>query len=338
MQLRKSLSLAPDHLTTLLQEEMHHQQVPGMTVSILCKGAIIYSNSFGVQNADGKPVNAGTLFEAASLTKTLFGVLALRLAEAGVLELDRPIMEQLADEPWSQDPRFLRITPRQCLCHSSGLPNWQARPMDMKFDPGTGYSYSGEGYFLLQRLIEQLCTADLNTLLHRYFLGPLKMGGATALWTPETGEAFSAGFGADGAVVKIRDHRRTTGNAPEPNAAWSLYSNALEMAKFLRFMIRENGGLAPEMAAQMWSPQNQATAQIPWGLGWGLCKKDPGVLWHWGDNDGFKSLSLWDRNTGDGLSVFTNSDRGAALWSALGRVLTDGDFFDDIEDFVRSAE
>lgn len=338
MRLRSDFVDNLDSLASLLPAELQREKVPGMSISLICKGDLLYTNSFGVKDEFGTPMTQDTLFESASLTKTLFGVLALRLTEEGLLELDMPIMEQFDVQPWSEDPRFLHITPRQCLCHSCGLPNWQAQPMEMLFDPGSSYSYSGEGYFLLQRLLEQRCGAALNVLLHRYFLDPLQMQPSTALWTPQVGYAFSAGFGADGTVVKRRNSRRTAGNAPEPNAAWSLYSNALQMAKFIQYMIRAHGGLGEQLFSQLSAPQNQATPEIPWGLGWGLCKKDPSVLWHWGDNDGFKSLSLWDRETGDGLCVYTNSDNGAALWSRLGRLLTDGVFFDDIDAFVRTAE
>ena len=110
-------------------------------------------------------MDSGTLFESASLTKTLFGTLVLRLAQEGRLDIDRPIMDTLQDTPWSDDPRFVRITPRQCLCHACGLPNWEAKPMHMLFDPGQQYSYSGEGYFLTQRLVEQITEKDLNDVL-----------------------------------------------------------------------------------------------------------------------------------------------------------------------------
>lgn len=150
-------------------------------------------------------MDSGTLFESASLTKTLFGTLVLRLAQEGRLDIDRPIMDTLQDTPWSDDPRFVRITPRQCLCHACGLPNWEAKPMHMLFDPGQQYSYSGEGYFLTQRLVEQITEKDLNELLMEYFLRPLHMDIASATWTPEIGRRFSLGFGVDGKVVKIRD-------------------------------------------------------------------------------------------------------------------------------------
>lgn len=322
----------------MLRDKMTSLQVPGITVSLLHGGDTVFQSALGVRDTQGRPMDGETLFESASLTKSLFGTLVLRLAQEGRLDLDRPIMDTLRDTPWSEDARFAAITPRQCLCHACGLPDWQAKPMDMLFDPGTRYSYSGEGYFLTQRLVEQLTGKDLNELLTEYFLRPLHMDLSTATWTPQVGERFSLGFGTQGQVVKVRDSRRTTGNAPEPCAAWSLYGNAFEMARFQQYMIRSHGGLEEKWFRQMHTAQITAGVGIDWGLGWGLCREDPTVLWHWGDNDGFKSLSILDWDSGDAVCIYTNSDNGFAFWEEAVKELTDAAFMDDLVEFVRHAE
>lgn len=325
-------------VTALVEDLMAQHQIPGATVALLHQGEVVYTHAFGIRTPAGAPMTEHTLFEAASLTKTLFGTLAMHLVQEGKLDLDKPIAAQLQDDPWSNDPRFAHITPRHCLSHGCGLPNWQKKPMDMLFDPGTKYSYSGEGYFLLQRLMEQICDKDLNQLLQEYFLLPLGMDISTATWTPEVHAAFSAGFGADGKVVKIRSARRVTGNAPEPNAAWSLYSNAFQMVKFQQYMVKHHGGLNEETYGKMVSKVNRATEFIPWGLGWGLCDADPSLRWHWGDNDGFRALSAWDEQTGDAICVFANSNNGMEFWQEIAKAVMGGEVWDQIVDFIRIAE
>ena len=61
--------------------------------------------------AGAAPVTEGTLFECASLTKPLFAVLALQLADERLLALDESVPARLGGEPWSQDPDFAKITP-----------------------------------------------------------------------------------------------------------------------------------------------------------------------------------------------------------------------------------
>lgn len=338
MKIKSAYLENPQAVTALVEAKMAQHHIPGATVALLHAGDVVYAHAFGTRTPAGAPMTEHTLFEAASLTKTLFGTLAMRLVQEGRLDLYKPIAAQLQDAPWSDDPRFADICPWHCLTHSCGLPNWQKKPMDMYFDPGTGYSYSGEGYFLLQRLIEQICGKDLNALLKEYFLEPLGMDISTATWTPEVHAAFSAGFGKDGKVVKIRAARRVTGNAPEPNAAWSLYSNAFQMVKFQQYMVRHHGGLNDETYAKMVTGMNRASAYIPWGLGWGLADAEPHLRWHWGDNDGFKSLSAWDDASGDAICIFTNSDNGMEFWQDIANEVIGGEVWNHIVDFIRVAE
>ena len=281
--------------------------VPGMTLAVVRAGELTFSGAYGVRNTQGTPMTEGVLFECASLTKSVFALLAMQEVQAGKLDLDTPIAPLLKEEPWSNDPRFVTITPRHCLSHGCGLPNWQAKPMDMLFDPGTKYSYSGEGYFLLQKLIEQIEGKNMNELFKERFYGKYGMESTTAFWTPAVYAAFAEGFAKDGTVRKVRSSRRVAGNAPEPNAAWSLYSYAADYARFVC-------------------------------LGFGIPKADRNVLWHWGDNDGFKSFSLWDKETGDAVVITTNSDNGMALYFDLLKQLTDGNYFDDIAAFINGAE
>ncbi len=314
----------------------HH--IPGCTVAVAPAGEIAFSAAYGVRNEQGTPMTEGVLFECASLTKSLFALLAMQEVQLGKLELDAPIAPLLKEQPWSDDPRFLTITPRHCLSHGCGLPNWQAKPMDMKFDPGTAYSYSGEGYFLLQRLVEQIEGKTMNELFQERFFTKYGMESATAWWTPAVGAAFAMGFDKEGKVCKVRNSRRVAGNAPEPNAAWSLYAWAAEYLRFLCGMMADKGGLSDELFNQMTSAQNQADENIDWGLGFGIVRAEPSVLWHWGDNDGFKSFAVWDKDTRDALVVTTNSDNGMAFYFELLKMLTDGSFYDDISAFIQGAE
>lgn len=319
------------------QESLRLFPVPGMTAAVIHAGRISESCAFGVSDDRGSAMTENTLFEAASLTKSLFSVLVLRLCDRGVISLDTPIFAQLTDLPWSDDPRYSAITPRMALCHASGLPNWAEKPMRMLFIPGTSYSYSGEGYYLLQHLAEQKTGKSLPELFRTEFFTPWGMD-ASGVFTPEVGARMSCGFGADGTVIKRRTAPDMTGNAPEPNSAWSLYANAKLYAQFLCRMILERGSLSEPSFAKMTARQNDAGGDILWGLGWGIPARAQSTLWHWGDNTGFKSFAVWDKDTGDGLTVFTNSDAGLPLYMELCRRMTNGRFYEAIETFIAHAE
>lgn len=338
MQIRKQVLAELREGSFPMEQWLKEQGVPGATVAVMEEGQLAFHGAYGVRDEYGVPMTEGVLFECASLTKSLFALLALREVDLGKIALDAPIAMQLKEAPWSADERFGQITPRQVLCHASGLPNWERKPMKMLFDPGHGFSYSGEGYFLLQRLVEQLEGKDMNELFRSHFFLPYGMESSCACWDPAVGAAFSRGFGKDGSVVKCRNSRRTGGNAPEPNSAWSLYSYAADYARFLCALMGERGGLSPALFAEMTVIQNSADEHIGWGLGFGIVKAQPEVLWHWGDNDGFKSLQIWDKQTGDGAVIVTNSDNGPDFYFRFLEKLTDGQFFGHIRSFIDSAE
>ena len=320
----------------LLAHRMTCRGVPGCSVALLQGGQVTHSAVSGAAGA--APVTEGTLFECASLTKPLFAVLALQLADEGLLTLDGSVPARLGGEPWSQDPDFAKITPRHILSHSSGLPDWHSRPMPMLFAPGTAYSYSGQGYYLLQHLAEKITGQSLPELFAGHAFTPFQMHRSAVLWTPGVGSAISLGFDAEGNPCRVRDCVDLTGNAPEPNAAWSLYSNAADYARFISGLLCSRGGLREDTYHQMGSVQSIADDDIAWGLGVGLIRKEPSVRWHWGDNDGFKSLALWDQQTGDGLVVTTNSDNGLSLCFDLAAELTDANFLAAMAAFIETAE
>lgn len=319
------------------QETLRLFPLPGVTAAAIRGGRISESCALGVRNDTGLPMTEDTLFEAASLTKALFATLFLRLCDRHIVNLDEPILSQLPEALWSEDPCFSRITPRMALCHSSGLPNWASRPMALKFAPGTSFSYSGEGYFLLQHLAEQKTKKSLAELFQEEFFIPWGMN-ASGVWTSEIGARMSLGFDINGNVIKCRDNIDLSGNAPEPNAAWSLYANALLYGQFLCRMISEHGGLSEASFAKMTSRKNDAGGAILWGLGWGIPAEAQSVFWHWGDNTGFKSFAIWDKDSGDGLTIFTNSDAGLPFYKELCRRMTGCVFFDAIEAFIARAE
>jgi CubicO group peptidase (beta-lactamase class C family) len=148
----------------------------GMAVAVVDRGKVDYVNAYGLRNAKGDPLTTDTVMYGASLTKTVFAYSVMQLVDQGKLKLDTPLMDDL-DKPLptygpdpvfpdkygpykdlAGDPRWQAITPRMCLTHSTGFSNfWFIEPdqkLHIHFDPGTHFSYSGEGFILLQFVIE----------------------------------------------------------------------------------------------------------------------------------------------------------------------------------------
>ena len=97
--------------------------VPGLSIAVVRSGRIIWSGAFGTVNDSAKtPLDAGTIFEAASLSKPVFAYIVLRLADRGEFDLDRPLFAMLEYPRLAHDERYKRITARMVLSHGTGFP------------------------------------------------------------------------------------------------------------------------------------------------------------------------------------------------------------------------
>lgn len=132
--------------------------VPGLSIAVVRDAKVVWARGFGVKHATTNiPVDDQTLFEAGSVSKTVFAYAVMKLHETGVLNLDRPLATYVSDR-WLVDPRFAQITARQVLSHTTGLPNWRSgnEPLRIHFTPGSQFQYSGEGYSYLQLVVSRL--------------------------------------------------------------------------------------------------------------------------------------------------------------------------------------
>jgi CubicO group peptidase (beta-lactamase class C family) len=290
-------------------------QVTGMAVAISSDTGLIWSRGFGFRRGDTlAPVTEETVFEAASLSKPVFAFAVLKLVDQGLIDLDVPISEFYAYDDLAHDERGGLITPRMILTHSAGFPNWRPRGGQLTIDrePGTEFSYSGEGFVYLQRAVMALTGETLDQLARRLVFEPLGMLCSSYLWQERFEDLVAFPHGSDGEVL--------TKNRPGPgrgNAAASLHTTAPDYARFL-MAVMNGTGLSDSIAAAMLSPQIQVDSSLAWGLGIGLEDTDQGrAFWHWGDNTGYKAYAIAYPEHGVGVVWFTNSENGHSILGGM---------------------
>ncbi|MEM7382297.1 MAG: serine hydrolase [Bacteroidota bacterium] len=149
-----------------IQTWMDYLKIPAVSVALIQNNKVVYDKNFGLKNiSTGEQIDSNTLFEAASISKSVFAVMVLRLAERGVIDLDKPLYEYLPFPNLEGDERYKLLTARIILNHQSGLPNWAwggpgtwegGGPISLNFKPGTAFGYSGEAFNYLGRVLEQI--------------------------------------------------------------------------------------------------------------------------------------------------------------------------------------
>lgn len=325
--LTQSCSEPPDRLATLTQPArwaeleaaipalMDSGAVPGLSLAIVRDTAIVWSRGFGVRSLEtGEPVDANTVFEAASLSKPVFAYAVLQLVDQGLIDLDTPIAEYYDYEDIAYDERHRIITPRMALTHSTGFPNWRPNrgQLAINFEPGSEFSYSGEGFGYLQRAVMHITGEPLQELMERLVFEPLGMTSSSYIWDDRLEANLALPHSGDGEVLEKRKPGRGRGHA-----AATLHTTAPD---FARFMIAAMHGalLSDSLAVAMLTPQIEVDSGVTWGLGIGLQENESGRgFWHWGDNTGYKAYTLTYPERDVGVVWFSNSESGHSILKAL---------------------
>jgi len=327
----------PEVLDELVPKLMTQHHVPGVAIVGIENRRLAWERLYGVRRA-GQPesVDANTIFEAASMSKLLMAYAALKLVEQGKLDLDRSLAEYL-DQPYlPEEPRHRRITARMVLSHTTGFPNWRTNgwekggPLPVLSEPGTRFTYSGEGFLYLQRVVEHITGAPIRDYLQQTLLEPLRMTNSSLVWLDRLAPQAAAGHNAQGEPLANRKLYR------EANVAYSLYCTATDYAKLLLEMLAEDRSAPHSLSARsidaMLTRTTVAEGRKPvarggprrseptcFGLGWGIDATATGDrIYHGGSNGtGFRCYCEFDRRRGTGLVIMANAVNGQRLWEDI---------------------
>ena len=306
-----------------LPELMNGANVPGVSLALIRDGKTFWSQGFGVRDAkSGQPVTEDTIFEAASLSKPVFAYAVLKLVDQGKLDLDRPLSQYLETPYIEGDERLNAITARYVLSHRTGFPNWRGNnPLTIRFAPGERFSYSGEGFVYLGKVVMHITGRSLNDFMSEEVFTPLGMTSSSYIWRDDYDARTATGHGSSG-----QPEEKTKPTVENP--ASSLHTTARDYALFLDAVLRGTG-LKSETLKQMETSQvavdpectnctdrapKELSKTISWGLGFGIQNtKDGESLWHWGDNGNFKCFFEVYPKQKIGLVMFTNGDNGLSI-------------------------
>ncbi|MCG8458638.1 MAG: serine hydrolase [Holophagales bacterium] len=307
--------------------------VPGVSVALVRDGELAYHRTFGVGNRrTGKALEPTTVFEAASITKPVFAFAVMRLVERGVLELDAPLHRYLGFPNIAGDPRSRKMTARHVLSHRSGLPNWAwggpgtwrtGGSIELGFEPGTDYGYSGEGFNYLGRVLEELTGEDLEQLLHEEVVRPMGLVHTRFYLTEEQAREASIGHWHEYPSWKRR--------AGEISVASSMHTEARDLMRFAIGLI-EGVDLTSETYAEMLRPhlsldEEQRSTEEEQHVGLGFFLRDTPfgkLVEHGGNNGDFRCKLGVIPEAGLAYGIFTNNNTGHHLAEAVERFLLEG--------------
>jgi len=322
---------------------MRETRTPGASLAIVRDGRLRWRRGFGLKRAgSSERVDHETVFQAASVSKTVFAYAVMKLVERGILDLDTPLTRYTPIRILDGDPRLDLITARHVLSHTSGLPNWRSErnPLSIRFTPGERYLYSGEGYSYLQSVVSHLtgrvdpshcgeyeagfraCATDFDSYMRANIFVPFDMTSSGYVWTKKFEQ--HAADGHDEQQRLLERKRPSAVDAARYGAAGGLLTTPTDYAKFLiqvvnpkssdRFRLQTN--TMDEMVRPVIKGGDSPLSSR--ALGWEVVRTDTDdVLVHGGDNAGFHAFAAASRKRKTGFIVMTNGDGGTNLIKKL---------------------
>ena len=324
---------------------MEEYNIPGVSIAVVEGGVLKWAKGYGLANTEtGSEVNLNTLFQAASISKPLTALCALKLVDEGQVDLDEDVNSYL--EGWSIPENDFttteKVTLRRLLSHTAGTTvhgfggykqtdefpsietvlNGQGNSPAIEVDevPGSLWRYSGGGYTVMEKVVEDVSSLPLESHFEEVVSTPLNM--TNSILTQPLPEQFhnnaSAAYNRRGKIVKGFWH-----NYPEQAAA-GLWTTPTDLAKYCIeiheiYKGKSDGILSPQTVELMLTNHKDS-----FGLGLFLSETDDEVIFkHDGKNAGFTNQLVAFANSGNAVIILTNADRGILLINEILRGMED---------------
>jgi CubicO group peptidase (beta-lactamase class C family) len=330
-----------------LAERMRHYNVPGLCITVIDDYRIDWAKAYGVTVAGTeKPVTTDTLFEAASTTKLIAAVAALRLVEQGLLDPDKDVNAYLKSwtVPENEFTQEHKVTLRLLLTHRSGLnrPDGgfgyeegstptlvqvlkgeapaENQPALVEFTPGSKHQYSNFGFIVVQLLLEDTTGKPFSQTAREMVFDPLGMKNSV-LDHPLTPELKARAILPHDPSGKSYDR----GRHPTALAQGGLLTTPTDLALFAVEIMRAYQGrpgtlISQATAREMLSPAlqldpGQFFGYSAQGLGVFLIGAGDSLYFSYpGHNDpGANCMLIGAPASGKGAVVMTNGAAGLLL-------------------------
>jgi CubicO group peptidase (beta-lactamase class C family) len=299
-------------------------------VLIAENGKVKYNKAVGyIDYANHKPLNKYSIFELASVSKQFTAMTIMMVKEKGLLNYD-DLVEKYINIPYKG------MTIRQLLTHTSGLPDYQAimdsywdkskvagnddiinylnkyAPPKL-FEPGEKYLYSNTGYVLLASILEKVSGRDFIEFCNTEIFNKLKMN-HTAIRSLQE-KAKIKNFAIGHVFVPERNDYIRADSFPSSNyTIWlgnrkgpgRISSTADDLLKWDQALYT-NYLLSQTTLEEAFTPMLLNNGAISnYGFGWDLIPEH-NIVWHNGDNPGYKTLIIRFLKTKTTLIVLCNN-------------------------------
>lgn len=302
-------------------------------VAVIKNRKVIWQNHYGLQSP-GIPASENTLFNIASLTKTVAAETVLRLVAQGKLSLDEPVAPFWVDPDLEGSAQLQELTPRMLLTHTSGFMNWRYFSDDRKLSfvnaPGTTFGYSGEGFEYLARYVEKKMGVPFEQLVISNVFKPLGIESAAIGVHEENFSHIAQSLDEDGKFYGYYCY--PWGNCEDEGSYSAAANLVITVSDYAKFLISsmDGEGLDPKLQQDRNTMQGIQFSQseidcssaqeilcptrLGYGLGWSMSElENDKLIGHRGTNWTVVSLAYYYQGSGDGLVIFFNAPNKSGM-------------------------
>jgi len=305
---------------------MARYNVPGVSVALIEEGEIVYTKSFGYADRAAKvPMTPDTLYQVASVSKSLTAWGVMRLVDEGRIGLDDPVEPYLTRWHIPPSPYDVNgVTVRRLLNHTAGislegygagvpvgepLPALEASmtgdsrgcgAVTLVREPGEAMMYSGGGYTILQLLVEEVTGQTYAEYMQEAILNPLGMTSSTFVWDAAVQSRLSRAYGTYYNVIPNQTYIE--------DAAGGLYSSLNDMARYAQAILNGSEVLSKASFDLLFTGES-------YGLGHGLIDFPSGAhfIFGGGTRMGWQSDFVVYPGRGSGIVILSNANGGVVL-------------------------
>jgi CubicO group peptidase (beta-lactamase class C family) len=296
-------------------------RIPGLAVVMMRDSVVLLAEGLGLADVERQaPVTSHTPFNIASVSKPISAVVALRLVQDGLLDLDRPLRTyqgfvDFCDATRKDGGIFFS----DFACTDTRLSMRHLLSMTSNGTPGARFMYNPPAYSWASRPMAEVSGRSFSSLVDTLVFKPAEMVDAARInrrlpLRPELVGRLATPYHLAGDSTYVRSE------PPPPQgdgAAGGVIASALDLARFDVALM--HGTLIPApLRESMWRGTTTASGTTPYGLGWFLGAHEGARLaWHTGLWEGQYSalyLKVLSDNAAERLTLILLANSDGLQW------------------------
>lgn len=334
--------------TWTLAERMKKYKINGVSIAVIHDYRIEWARGYGYADVSEKrEAGVKTLFQAASISKSLNATGVLRLVQEKKLDLNTDINNYLVSWkfPYDEKSANKKITLTELLSHTAGLtvsgfPGYakgevlptvpqildglkpaNTQPVRSSVEPGKIFIYSGGGTTITQLIVMDVTHQPYDLWMQKNVLDPLGMTSSSYMQPPSAGKEkiLATGYKSDGREVPGKFHIY-----PEQAAA-GLWTNPTDLCRYLIETQLCYKGESAKVLTQEMTRLRVTPVLEDAALGVFVNSRVTGsskYFNHNGGNEGFSCTAIASLMEGNGVVIMTNSDNSSILEEIANSVAT----------------